>query len=71
MQHITNTAWVWATAKRLDEKLFTALASEAERRMGEINAHDIANTAWAFATVNLLDEKLLMPLARSAERAMS
>ena len=38
------------TAGPLDASLFTALAREAERRVGNFNAQDLAKTAWAFAT---------------------
>ena len=70
-QDVANAAWAFAEAKPLDEKLFTALARQAERRMIEFNAQNLAYTAWAFATVNLLDEKLCQALAREAERAVS
>ena len=50
-QDLSNMAWAFSVVKKSDEKLFTALAREAERRAGELNAQNIANTAWAFATV--------------------
>ena len=50
-----------------DEKLFTALAGEAEGRVSEFNAQELANTAWAFAAAYPLEEKLFMTLAREAE----
>ena len=51
-----------------DEKLFAALAREAEQRLSEFNAQNLANTAWAFATVNRSHEKLLTGVAREVER---
>ena len=56
---------------RPDEKLFTALARSAERRLSEFNVQNLANTAWAFATVNRPDEKLFTALARAAEQRVS
>ena len=67
-QDLANTAWAFATVNLLDEKLFRALAREAERRVSEFNAQNLANTAWAFATVKLLDEKLLRALALEEDR---
>ena len=46
------------------------LAREAERRMHEFNAQDLANTAWAFGTLGQLDALLFAALARVAERHM-
>ena len=40
-----------ATLGQPDAQLFSALAREAERRMGNFNPQDLANTAWAFATL--------------------
>ena len=55
----------------LNEKLFRALAKEAERRVNEFNTHDLANIAWAFAAVKYQDAKLFAALARAAERRLS
>ena len=52
-----------STVNLLDEKLFRALAREAELRVSELNAQKLANTAWAFATVNMWNEKLFRALA--------
>ena len=45
LQDLANTAWAFATVKQLDEKLFRALAREAERRLNEFKAQELANTA--------------------------
>ena len=47
--------------------MFTALASAVERRMRDVNSHDLTNTAWAFATVGHKEERLFMALAAAAE----
>ena len=54
-----------------DEKIFTALARAAERRLSEFNSRNVANKAWAFATVSHRDEKLFAALARAAERPLT
>ena len=54
-----------------DARLFTALAKEAERRVGDFNPQDLANTAWAFATLGHVDVQLFMALASEAERRLS
>ena len=76
VEELANTAWAFATVKQSDEKLFTELAKEAERRMSEFNAQAmaraagprvLANTAWAFATLRRPDGELFTTLARAAE----
>ena len=57
---------VW---KSLSE-LFAAIAKEAERRLDQFNAQQLANTAWAFATVGQKDEQLFKALAKMAERRL-
>jgi len=44
---------------KLHEKAVMCLAEEAERRLRDFNAQNLANTvtAWALATANQLDEK--------------
>ena len=54
-QTLANTAWAFATAHQLDDKLLKAQAKEAERWVSEFNVQELANTAWAFATVHHLD----------------
>ena len=49
-------------------QLFTTLAREAERRVGNFNPQNLANTAWAFATLGQPDSQLFSALAREAER---
>ena len=51
-----------------DAQLFSALAREAERRMGNFNPQDLANTAWAFATLGQpgLDDFNRQELANTA-----
>ena len=51
-----------------DAQLFTALAREAERRLGDFDPQGLANTAWAFATLGQSDVQLFTALAREAER---
>ena len=58
-QGLASMAWAFATMDHPDEKLFTALARAAERRVSDFIAQNIANIAWASATLNELDEKLL------------
>ena len=48
--------------------LFAALATAAERRVGEFNAQELANTAWAFVTASQWNVPLFVALARAAER---
>ena len=67
---LSNIAHGAAAHRIKDESiyvLFRALAREAERRVKEFIARDLANTAWAFAKVNLSNEKLFAALARDAE----
>ena len=61
-QGLANTAWAFATANRPDEKLFTALAREAERRVSDVYTQALDNTAWAFVAVNQVDGKLFAAL---------
>ena len=55
-QHISNTAWAFATVGQKNEPLFAALAKAAEQRMKDFKAQEISSTAWAFATVGPLRE---------------
>ena len=50
-QDFANIAWAFATVNRPDDKLFTALARAAGRRVSEFNVQDLPQTAWALATV--------------------
>ena len=50
-----GAASTFATPGHLDAQLLMALAREAERRVGDFNAQDLANTAWAFVTLGQLD----------------
>ena len=54
-----------------DEKLFSALARGAERRLREFNAQELANTAWAFATMSQVDGRLITMLPFAAEQRLS
>ena len=56
------------TLGQADAQLFTALAKEAEQRLGDFNPQVLANTAWAFATLGQADAQLFTALAREAER---
>ena len=51
-----------------DAQVFTALAREAEWRVGVFDLQGLANTAWAFAKVGQSDAQLFTALAREAER---
>ena len=51
LQELANTAWAFATVGHKNERLFTALAAAAERRIKDFNSQEVVNTAWAFATV--------------------
>ena len=44
-QNLANTAWAFATAGQNDALLFAALATAAERRMGNFNVQNLTNTA--------------------------
>ena len=66
-QNIANPAWAFATLHQHDEKLFAALALEAEVRASEFSAQVTATTAWAFAILVQHDEKLFTALALEAE----
>ena len=66
-RRIANAAWAFATLGQPDARLFTALAKEAERRVGNFKPQDLANTAWAFATLGQPDAQLSTALAREAE----
>ena len=52
------------------ERLFTALAAAAERRMRDFTSQGLANTALAFATMGHKEERLSTALAAAAERRM-
>ena len=69
-QHLGNTAWAFATVGHKEERLFTALAAAAERRMRDFNSQDLANTAWAFTTVGHKGERLFSMLAAAVEQRM-
>ena len=57
-----------ATLGQPDAQLFSALAREAERRVGNFNPQDLADAAWAFATLGQPDAQLCTALAREALR---
>ena len=42
----------------MDASLFTALATAAQRLMGDFNPQELANTAWAFETAGHKDALL-------------
>ena len=55
-QHLTNTAWAFATVGQKDKLLFTALAMAVQRRMEDLIPQELASTAWAFATLGQKDD---------------
>ena len=57
---IKDTVWAFASVNMSHERLFTALASEAERRLSEFSEQGLVNMTWAVATVKWSDEELLM-----------
>ena len=50
--------------------LFAALATAAERRMGDFNVQNLANTAWAFEKAGQESASLFAALATVAEHHM-
>merc|ERR1712224_1073048 len=48
-------AWASAKACESNTSLFSALARDAERRMADFNAQDVAITAWALAMAGAPD----------------
>ena len=64
LQELANTAWAFAMLRQGDLQLFTALAREAERRMGDFLPQGLSNTAWVFATLGQPDARLFTALAR-------
>ena len=65
-QDLANRAWAFASLGQPDARLFTALAREAERRLGGFTAQNLANTAWAFATLGHKDVPLFKAMPREA-----
>ena len=58
-QHLSNTAWAFATAGHTSHELFHAISAEAvRRRLGGFNTQDLSNTAWAFATAGHASHEL-------------
>ncbi len=64
-------AWAFATANQAEEELFAAMASAAERRVGEFNAQSVANIEWALAIVGWSDAPLFAVLAELAEQCVA
>ena len=52
VQHLTNTAWAFATASSSDAQVFAASARAAVLRLSDFHVQALANTAWAFATMS-------------------
>ena len=59
-----------ATSSQSDVPLFAALATAAERRMGDFNAQELANVAWALATAGRKDASLFAAVAIATEQCM-
>ena len=59
VQHLSNTAWAFATVSRRDYSLFAALALSAEGHLSHLTAQDVANTVWAFATISFRDVRIM------------
>ena len=54
VQSLVGLAWAFVTVnfQEADEKLLSALATSAERKVSEFDGQNLAKTAWVFATVN-------------------
>ena len=50
--------------------VYGGFSRDAERRLGDFSAQQLANTAWAFATASQRDALLFAALARAAERRL-
>ena len=57
-------------ADQSDASMFAALATAAERRMGDFNSQGLANAAWAFAMASHSNASLFAVLAKAAEQRM-
>lgn len=62
---LTNTAFSFAKAGIFDRQLFTELACESERQIGQFTAQDLAMTAWAFAVAGGSAMPLFVALANA------
>ena len=67
-QHISNTAWAFATAKHASPALFDALAEASVQKASDLDPQAIANTAWAFATAKHASPALFDALAMDIAR---
>ena len=67
----SNTAWAFATVRQSVEKLFSALARTAERRVSDFNAQELVNTLWTFATAGQSDGKLFTVFTNAAKHRAS
>jgi len=70
-QDIANTAWAYATVGVDAPQLFSAIATAAQRRLGEFNPQSIANTSWAFATAGADAPRLFAAIADTASSNLS
>ena len=50
--------------------MFAALATAAERGMGDFSSQGLANVAWAFATAGRNDASIFAAVATAAEQCM-
>ena len=68
-QHLSNTAWSFATAGHEAPELFDAISAEAvRRRLGGFNEQALSITAWAFATAGHEAPELLNAISAEAVR---
>jgi hypothetical protein len=68
-QHLSNTAWAFATADHVSTELFRVISAELMRRdLGDFNPQDLANTAWAFAKAGHLSTELFKAISAEVVR---
>ena len=68
-QHLSNTAWAFATARHEAPELFKAISAEAVRRgLGGFKEQNLSNTAWAFATAGHASPELFNAISAAVVR---
>ena len=65
---MANTVWAFATAAVKAEILFTTVAVEARKRIGDFNSQNLVNMVWAFATAGVTAQALFNAVAVEAPR---
>ena len=68
-QHLSNTAWAFATAGHEAPELFAAISAEVvRRRLDGFDAQGFSNTAWAFAKAGHVSPELFAAISAEAVR---